>query len=74
MVGLFLQKKKYYNLILRLRNHGQKKYNDSTCVGINSRLGSLQAAVLIEKLKDFKSKKKKTKKYLQKIFRIFPKK
>ena len=71
--AVFTKKKKYYNLILRLRNHGQKKYNDSTCVGINSRLGSLQAAVLIEKLKDLKSKKKKQKSIYKKYSEFFQK-
>ena len=71
--AVFTKKKKFNNLKLILRNHGQKKYNDSTCVGINSRLGSLQAAVLIEKLKDFKSKKKKQKSIYKKYSEFFQK-
>jgi len=41
-------------ILLMLRNHGQKQAYDSNCVGYNSRLDSIQAAVLLEKIKKIK--------------------
>lgn len=50
--AIFTNNKDIYNKILILRNHGQIKYSyTSNKVGLNSRLGSLQASILIEKLK-----------------------
>lgn len=57
--AIFTNKKSLAEKLKKLRNHGQSKYNESELLGINSRLGSLQATVLIEKLKDIKNKKKK---------------
>ena len=53
---LYLQTKERFTKILLLRNHGQKKYSYSDFVGLNSRIGSVQAAVLNEKIKNFKKK------------------
>ena len=55
--AIFTNKKKYFDKLVMLRNHGQDKYNESKLVGINSRLGSLQASILIKKLRDIKKKK-----------------
>lgn len=43
---------KIYKKILMLRNHGQKNKNVHEILGINSRLDSFQAAVLLSKLKN----------------------
>jgi len=42
------------DILLMLRNHGQKQAYNSGCVGYNSRLDSIQAAVLLEKIKNIK--------------------
>ena len=55
--AIFTNKKSLAVKLKKLRNHGQSKYNESRLVGINSRLGSLQASILIEKLKDINNKK-----------------
>ena len=47
---------KLYKLILKLKNHGQTKVYEHEIVGFNSRLDSLNAYVLNEKLKDTISK------------------
>lgn len=60
--AIFTNKTKYFNKFLRLRNHGQNKYNESKLVGVNSRLGTLQASVLIKKMQDIKKKKMRHKK------------
>ena len=58
--AVFTNKKNIYKKILMLRNHGQNKYSSTTLTpGINSRIGSLQASVLIEKLKKINFKLKK---------------
>ena len=44
---------KLYKLILKLKNHGQTKVYEHEIVGFNSRLDSLNAYVLNEKLKNF---------------------
>lgn len=45
----------FKNKLLLLRNHGQTKKNIHQTIGINSRLDTLQAAVLLEKLTIFKN-------------------
>ena len=60
--AIFTNKTKLFNKLSKLRNHGQTKYNESKLVGINSRLGTLQASILINKLKDFKKKRIRHKK------------
>ncbi len=57
--AIFTNKKDYYNRILKLRNHGQKKYSQSDMIGLNSRIGSLQAAILNKKINTFGNKIKK---------------
>jgi len=56
--AIFTNNKKLDQKLRLLRNHGQKKYNKSDLAGLNSRIGTLQSAILLEKLKDFKNKKK----------------
>ncbi len=60
--AIFTNKTKYFNKLIKLRNHGQGKYNESRLVGVNSRLGTLQASILIKKLKDIKKKRIRHKK------------
>ena len=48
----------YYKKILKLRNHGQEKNYEHDLVGFNSRLDSLNAFVLNEKLSIFQEIKK----------------
>ena len=48
-----------------LRNHGQIKYSiTSSGPGLNSRLGSIQAAILLEKLKVLKKKNRQSDKII----------
>ncbi len=54
--AIFTNKKNFYKKIVKLRNHGQKKYSESDMVGLNSRIGSLQAAVLNKKIIYFREK------------------
>ena len=72
--AIFTNKKKYYDKLIKLRNHGQTNYNNGKIVGINSRLGSLQAGILIEKFKDFENKKKNKNYYTSNILIFFPQK
>ena len=55
--AIFTNNKKIAQKIKMLRNHGQKTYNNTNFVGLNSRLGSIQASILLEKLKELKKKK-----------------
>ena len=69
--AIFTNKKSFYDKILKLRNHGQTKYSESNMIGLNSRIGSLQASVLNEKIIEFRKKIKnqvKTYKSYQKFF------
>tara|TARA_B100001059_G_C17709303_1_gene514543 strand:- start:453 stop:1088 length:636 start_codon:yes stop_codon:yes gene_type:complete len=55
--AIFTNDNLIYKKIKLLRNHGQLKYSiTATGPGINSRLGSVQATVLLEKLKKIKNK------------------
>ena len=58
----FTNNKALKNKLLLLRNHGQTKKNIHQSIGINSRLDTLQAAVLLEKLVIFKNEIKLRKK------------
>ncbi|MCD6579675.1 DegT/DnrJ/EryC1/StrS family aminotransferase [bacterium] len=50
--GMIVTKnEKYYNEMLKMRNHGELNNNYSESIGVNSRLDTLQAVVLMEKLK-----------------------
>lgn len=55
--AIFTNDKNINKSLVQLRNHGQIKYSlTSMKPGLNSRLGSLQATILVEKLKKIKSK------------------
>ena len=69
--AIFTNKKKYNEKLKKLRNHGQNKYNESKLVGINSRLGSVQASILIKKLKDIKKKRNRHKKVYENYSNFF---
>ena len=69
--AIFTNNKKYYENLQKLRNHGQVKYNNSSFVGLNSRIGSIQAAILLEKIKDFNKKKKRHKKIFDNYTNFF---
>ena len=43
-------KKSFQYILKKLRNHGQSRYNESELLGINSRLGSLQATEVIKEI------------------------
>ena len=50
--AIFTNDNLLYKKIVKLRNHGQLKYSvTSSGPGLNSRLGSIQATILLEKLK-----------------------
>ncbi len=52
--AIFCQSEEDYKLLLSLRNHGKGTFKyDNVRVGVNSRLDTIQAAILIEKLKIF---------------------
>ena len=51
--AIFTNNEQLGNLIRSLKNHGQTSKNNFKHLGINSRLDSLQAAVLLEKIKTF---------------------
>ena len=52
--AVFTNNKKFANKIRLLRNHGQKKRYHHQYIGIGGRLDTLQAAVLLAKLSNFK--------------------
>ncbi len=55
--AIFTNNLNIYKKIQSLRNHGQVKYSiTATGPGLNSRLGSIQASILLEKLKHLKVK------------------
>lgn len=55
--AIFTNNKKIFEKLLSLRNHGQLKYSITTSgPGLNSRLGSIQSAILLEKLKGINTK------------------
>jgi UDP-2-acetamido-2-deoxy-ribo-hexuluronate aminotransferase len=54
--AIFTNDKNIYDKIIILRNHGQKKYSYGDLPGLNSRLGTIQASILIEKLRTIKLK------------------
>ena len=51
--AIFTNKKSIYNIAKKMRAHGQEKKYVHTILGMNSRLDTMQALVLIEKLKLF---------------------
>jgi len=69
--AIFTNNKNLDKKLRLLRNHGQKKYNESDLIGVNSRIGTLQSAILLEKLKDFKNKKKKQQMLYKKYDQFF---
>jgi UDP-2-acetamido-2-deoxy-ribo-hexuluronate aminotransferase len=51
--AIFTNSRKLYKKLLMLREHGQSKKYEHANVGLNARLDTLQAAVLLEKIKIF---------------------
>ena len=52
--AIITNNKKYYEFVLRTRNHGALKKYDHKFLGQNSRLDTIQAAILRIKLKNYK--------------------
>ena len=48
--AIFTNSKSKDKIFRQLRNHGTKKYSIGKTVGLNSRIGTLQAGILLEKL------------------------
>jgi len=71
--AIFTNNKIINNKIIKLRNHGQHRYNESKFIGVNSRIGSIQASILNSKLKDFKNKKKRQQTLYKKYCNFFDK-
>ena len=75
--AIFTKSKKLFDKIIKLRNHGQDKKYSHKFIGINSRLDTLQAAILLEKLKildwEIKKKQKIAKQFITEINKRFPK-
>jgi UDP-2-acetamido-2-deoxy-ribo-hexuluronate aminotransferase len=69
--AIFTNNRKRAYKLMRLRNHGQKNYNNSDIIGINSRIGTLQSTILLEKLKDFNNKKKNQRDLYKKYVQFF---
>ena len=65
--GVITNNKKYYEYLMRLRNHGALGKYDHKFSGINSRLDTMQAAILRIKLKHYKKVLKK-RNYLANIY------
>jgi UDP-2-acetamido-2-deoxy-ribo-hexuluronate aminotransferase len=51
--AIFTNSKKKSKTLKMLRNHGTEKYSQGKIIGLNSRIGTLQAGILLEKLKYF---------------------
>ena len=71
--AIFTNNKKVIDRVYKLRNHGQKKYSIASIdkPGLNSRIGSIQSSILIQKIKKIKykiSKQNKLYKNYQKFF------
>ena len=65
--GVITNNKKYYEYLMRLRNHGALGKYDHKFSGINSRLDTMQASILRIKLKHYKKVLKK-RNYLANIY------
>jgi len=65
--GIITNNKKYYEFLMRLRNHGAIGKYDHKFSGFNSRLDTIQAAILRIKLKHYKKVLKK-RNYLASIY------
>ena len=48
--AIFTNNSKIFKKIKYLRNHGQQKYSKSKMIGLNSRIGTIQATILLKKL------------------------
>ena len=73
--AIFTNSKKIYNKILMLRSHGQKQKYNHLIVGTNSRMDTIQSAIVLSKLKIFNKEMKKRKflynKYINYFTKIF---
>ena len=72
--AIITNNKKYYEYILRVRNHGALKKYDHKFSGLNSRLDAIQAGILRIKLKNYKQLLKRRKQlanlYFKKLSKI----
>ena len=66
--GIITNNKKYAEKCLRLRNHGSINKYDHTMIGKNSRLDTIQSAILDIKLKDYKKEVLKKRNQLAQIY------
>ena len=71
--GIATNKKNIYKKLIKLRNHGQTSYNNAKTLGINGRLDTIQASILLEKVKFFKKEIKIRKKIAKKYIEILKK-
>ncbi len=71
--AIFTNNKTIFNKIKNIRSHGQSKRNIHDILGINGRIDTIQCAILIEKLKKFKSELKLREKIYKKYFNFFNK-
>jgi UDP-2-acetamido-2-deoxy-ribo-hexuluronate aminotransferase len=66
--AIFTNNKSYYDRIKMIRNHGRWFRNgDSETVGMNSRLDTIQAVVILEKLKNYERKIAERRRIVKKI-------
>jgi UDP-2-acetamido-2-deoxy-ribo-hexuluronate aminotransferase len=71
--AIFTNSKITYEKIKSIRSHGQTKRNIHNILGINGRIDTLQCAVLIAKLKQFKLELKLRRKIFNKYLNFFKK-
>jgi len=72
--AIFTDNEEYANLIKSLRVHGKGAHKyDNIRIGMNSRLDTIQAAILIEKLQEFPNELVNRNKLAEKYQRILPK-
>ena len=69
--AIFTNNKKIFEKIKNLRNHGQQSYSISKMIGLNSRIGTIQASILLEKIKKLNFKIKNQKKIYIKYQNFF---
>jgi len=65
---IFTNNERLFKKIRLIRNHGQEKKYEHDIIGTNSRLDSIQAAVLLAKLEKFEDELKKRKEVVKEYF------